>query len=107
LVAFTFLKTPENPKRFVVKQKDGIPSHNNPLNLKWVHYYEWQDNNYKRQGIRNPASKFEQQDLFVIKQLLSTGNFTTSEIAEKYNVSRGAIENILNNKSYNQGVKPC
>lgn len=102
LVAKAFIPNPENKPQ--VNHIDGDKSNNNVENLEWCtssennkHRYRY--GLYNQDGVKNPQSKFTEEDVKEILEMLYK-NITLTEIAKQYNVSITTISNIKNGITY-------
>lgn len=103
LVATAFIPNPNNYN--VINHKDGNKLNNNINNLEWCTYkYNTQHavtNNlvHPAKGINTKNGHFNEKDINNIKLLRQQG-LSQYSIAKKYNVTRGAIQQILNGNTY-------
>lgn len=51
-------------------------------------------------GERNPKSKLTEDNVLDIRELHDTGEWTQREIAEEFDVSRGAIRGVVNRRTW-------
>lgn len=101
LVALTFIR-PKPTKEHQVNHKDLDKSNNHYKNLEWltskknVHHARKGLGNWSKGYEENGMAKLTNYEVISIRWLYSTGYFTMKEIANEYNVSRGAIEYVIN-----------
>jgi len=102
LVAIAFIDNPDG--KFQVNHKNGIKTDNHTENLEWCTNQENQrhafDNGlHDRKGIKNNSAKLSEAQVLEIR--LTRVNYTSyHEMSLVYNVSRGAICDIVNRKSW-------
>jgi len=100
LVLLTFVSPP--PLNMEVRHLDDNPKNNHISNLAYgTHKQNFQDairNNKTPKGERNGHSKLKEHEVKNIRKLKNI--MSTSEIANKYNVSNGCINDILKNKRW-------
>ena len=98
-VAAVFLPNPENKPE--INHIDGNKENNNIKNLEWVTVVEnkkhAQDTGlFSSKGENNPNVKLTESDVRCIR----LSNVAMKELAEIYNVSRGAISKIKTRRSW-------
>lgn len=106
VIAETLIPNPNNYE--TIDHIDGDKRNNNPNNLEWV----TREENYRRSvkmGLQNKSRKLiqkanERRKLFTNKQILEIRNCDNPYglMAKKYNVSRGVIWQIINQKTYKE-----
>lgn len=103
LVATNFLVKGSNQTQ--INHKDGIKSNNNIDNLEWCTgeeniYHAYETGLYKH-GQESHLSLLTEKEVLEIIELRKQG-LLQKEISQKFNVSVGAIANILSGKSWNR-----
>ena len=103
LIANAFIENPENLP--VVNHKDGNKLNNKVENLEWcthskniIHAFETGLTNPAR-GIDTKFGRFSEKEIREIRELLRDG-LSQYKIADLYGVTRSAIEQIANDKTY-------
>ena len=108
LVAQTFIPNPDNKR--TVNHINGIKTDNKISNLEWTTYSENLFHAYDS-GLRTPISlksigqknykcKLKPEQVIEIKRLLTAGNLTHQEIANRFGVSISTVGSIKRNKSW-------
>jgi hypothetical protein len=108
LVAIAFIPNPENKPH--VNHKDGIKNNNVLSNLEWntlcenrQHAYDTGlQHSYTRQGEKSNFNKLKESEVLEIRSIYKKGVITHKQIAEKYNVSVGAVQAIINRVNWKQ-----
>lgn len=106
LVAKYFIPNPENKP--CVNHIDGNGTNNNVLNLEWCTHSENERHSYDVLGKINAIRKLSEFDVIDIRKNCIKGNSKNVVLfpgnvkffAEKYNVNKTTILNIINNKYY-------
>ena len=100
IVALTFLEKPKG--KDTVNHIDAVPTHNRPENLEWVTHEENVAHAVKMgligRGETHSHSKLSKAEVLQIRKIGKS--LLVREIAEKYNVSRGAIRSILSGRNW-------
>ena len=100
LVALTFLSNPDNKPQ--VDHKDHDKLNNNLSNLRWVSA-KVNSENAKEKGVldnRDGSQKLNMKKAIEIRKIYAEGSASQSKLAEKYGVSKRAIQHILNYRNY-------
>lgn len=103
LIAKAFIPNESNLK--TVNHKNGIKTDNRKDNLEWMSFKEniqhAIDNNlvHPARGVNTKYGKFKAEDIQNIRRLHNKG-VSQYEIANIYNVTRGAIQQIIKRKTY-------
>lgn len=103
LVAFAFIDNPDN--YMVINHKNGNKFDNRPENLEWCTPKHNTEHAHKTglvhpaKGLQTNNGHFEESDIREIFRLHEEG-YTNSQIAFRYNVTKGAINCIINRKTY-------
>ena len=101
LVAQKYIPNPENKDQ--VNHKDGNKLNNNVNNLEWVTNKENRkhalNNKLHLCGEDCSWSKLTEKEVIFIRK---NKNIGIKKLAEKFNVSRGTISSIINNRSWKQ-----
>ena len=105
LVAIHFIFNPDNLK--CVNHKNGIKTDNKLQNLEWCDYFYNELHSYNVLNKINPIRKLKETDINDIRKNCKKGvrpfNKNKGNVklyAEKYNVDKSTILNVLNNKYY-------
>lgn len=103
LIAITFIPNPFNLPE--INHKNGKKTDNRIENLEWVdtsrnikHAYQ---NNliHPARGKDTKYGRFDESDVITIRKLYKDGK-SQYKLAKIYNVTRSAIQQIVNNKTY-------
>ena len=100
LVAEAFIENKNNKK--CVNHINGKKDDNRVENLEWCTYSENEKHSYNVLGKKTNgilSRKIPLKDIEKIKNLYKSGT-TQTQIAKNYKVSKGAISQLINNKSY-------
>lgn len=106
LVAITFLSE-EFEEGLVVNHKDGVKTNNNVDNLEWVSskenfHHAVRNGLYVRKdisGVKNPRSKFSEEDLATILELKDRG-LTTTQISKELGCPYERVRRFLTGQHY-------
>lgn len=102
LVAIAFIANPENKPQ--VNHLNGIKQDNNVLNLGWCTPSENIEHAFRmglnHDGENHPNSILSHSQVLTIKQILSQGKFTLTDIAKKFNVGLTTIHDIKTGKQW-------
>jgi hypothetical protein len=98
LVAMTFLYNPNELKD--INHKDGNKKNNRVENLEWCN----RSDNLKHARDSNLLSicKVTWDNVRDIRRDKKSGKFTSKELAAKYGISKGQVNNILLNKTWKE-----
>ncbi len=104
LVAIHFIPNPENKPE--VNHKNGDKSNNFDYNLEWNTSSENSQHSFdkglqeKQKGTKNPSAKLTEKQVLKIRELANDNGLTRKKIAERYNVTRQAINSIVWHKNW-------
>lgn len=105
LVAIAFIDNPNKLK--TVNHINGNKFDNSVSNLEWLSFSDNSKHAHKTglinpdvKGIKNPMSKFTEEDIKEIRLLSSLGN-STSEIANQLSFPYERVRRLLKGESYN------
>jgi len=104
LVALAFIPNYENKPQ--INHINGIKSDNRVENLEWCTNRENSIHAFKTglkipiKGVNHKMSKLKNEDVYFIRTNFE--NFSSRILAEKYNVSKTTILNIINNKIWKE-----
>lgn len=104
IVMLAFTHMPNNKTSF--NHIDGNKSNNKLSNLEWCTQKENTIHAYKtglakgRPGEQNSNSKLTKKQVLEIRNLYTQGNWTHRELAQKYNISRRHVGDIINRKRW-------
>lgn len=102
LVAENFVTNADPNENKVVNHKDGDKHNNHYTNLEWVSYSQNNQHAYntglKGRGESFYSAKLTEED---VRQILREGKYTTYQnIADKYNVTKATIRDVLIRKTW-------
>jgi hypothetical protein len=102
LVAMAFIKNEDNKK--IINHLDGVKNNNYYENLEWSTYSENTNHAYKlflmQRGEKHFKAKLSIDDVLEIRNIYPNGSISLRKLAKRYNVSCGAIQNILKYKTW-------
>ena len=102
IVAKAFLPKPS--PNLQIDHINGIKTDNRVENLEWVTAKENTlrsvANGLKPRGERHRNHKLTQENVYEIRRLYKTGDYTYSKIAEMFKVSKTVIRDIIKNKTW-------
>jgi hypothetical protein len=100
IIAKEFIPNPDNLAS--VNHKDGNKTNNCVENLEWMSVSDNVKHSitslgHTRIGSRNGNALLDEAAIISIRKMYDTGQYTQSELASQFNVSRSAIANITRN----------
>lgn len=104
LIAKAYIPNPDNLPE--INHKDGNKENNNVSNLEWCTSSQ-NSVHALREGLMVPAKglatkngRFTDEDIITIRNLYNSKQYSQYKIAEMYNVTRSAIQQIIERKTY-------
>jgi DNA-binding XRE family transcriptional regulator len=103
LVAMTFIPNPDQLPQ--VNHKDGNKDNNSVSNLEWSTNIDnikhaHRTGLIKQTGVDNPRAVLNDNSVREIKELYATGKYKQNELAQRFNVNKQTINNIVRGKSW-------
>jgi len=103
IVAINFIDNPLNKPQ--VNHIDGNKQNNHVDNLEWVTDSENRKHAFRiglasQSGEKNNATSLKVEDVIEIRNLYNKGGISSDKISKKYDISRGAVDFILNNETW-------
>lgn len=104
LVAEAFLDNPES--KLAINHKNNDRSDNRLENLEWctqkenMEFCKKQNRLVNKKGEEHASSVLTEIEVLEIRRLYSTGNYTTNDLGEKYNVNFSTISDITRRKTW-------
>lgn len=101
LIAHNLIPNPANKPE--INHRNGVKNDNHILNLEWatrmenLHHCQTVLKNHSH-GEIHPKAKLTEADVFKIRSLHETGNYTYAEISRMYNMCDCTISNIVRKK---------
>ena len=108
LVAEAFISNPENKK--FINHKKGNKKDNRATELEWMTQVENNKHSYDtglarvNRGESNGSSKLTEKDVIKIRELHF--KLSSRKIGEIFNVCHSTILDVINNKTWNENIKP-
>lgn len=101
IVAGLFLHNPE--WKPLVNHLDSNPTNNKVENLEWCTQSENIQHSFKthnRLGENSPMGILKDKQVLEIRTLYASGNYTETNLADRFNMSRGCINSIVSRKTW-------
>jgi len=104
LIAQAFIPNPNNLRE--VNHKDGNRRNNVPENLEWVtskqnKKHAWDNGMYTHKGECHYLSKLTEDKVRKIRQLISEGKMSYTNIGKMFDVTQGTVSSIKCGKIWN------
>lgn len=95
---------PNHENKSEINHIDGNKTNNKLSNLEWVTSKENYDHSVsiglRKNRYKGNNPKLNENEVKAIREMYDSGNYTQKEIAEKYDVNRNTIGDLLSRKSW-------
>jgi plasmid maintenance system antidote protein VapI len=106
IVALSFIENDNQEEKKEVNHIDGDKNNNNVENLEWVTHSRNNKHAFeiglkeKPTGEKHGGAKLKETDIFLIKELVESGNYTAPQIAHKFGIATTTVRDIVSGKSW-------